>query len=283
MMLYLTGATSSVKKSENVPQTDVSKSLGGYISSSPVPNNALNTLFDAISLKTIKDKQKETICIGLVNGFSQSVKNVSLKIISGKEDVCRFKVAATMADKNLTVEHIPNRYSEPINAEFYDATFNRASVDVEIVKDGISGETLSFDPFDVIADLEEGGTEGTWNAINKAFSKSEIYSVRRLSKTRFRIERKDEKEVSEPLSCSVLATENCELKFLGKFENEKANEVLIAEELKAGDGIGLWVQREVVNYIERTDEELIEDYNAKRKIETTENVEIVISYDFETA
>lgn len=281
-MLYLTGATSSVKKSENVPQTDVSKSLGGYISSSPVPNNALNALFDAISLKTIKDRQKETICIGLVNGFSQNVKNVSLKIISGKDDVCRFKIAATMADKNLTVEHIPNRYSEPINAEFYDATFNRASVDVEIVKDGVSGETLSFAPFDIIADLEEGGIEGTWNAINKAFSKSEIYSIGRLSKTRFRIERKDEKEVSEPLSCSVLATENCELKFLGEFENKKANEVLIAEELKTGGGIGLWIQREVVNYIERTNEELIEDYDAKRKVETTESVEIVISYDFET-
>lgn len=282
MMLYLTGAMSSVKKSENVPQTDVSKSLGGYISSSPVPNNALNALFDAISLKTIKDKQKETICIGLVNEFLQSVNNVSLKIISGKDDICRFKVAAALADKNLTVEHIPNRYSEPINAEFYDATFNRASVDAEIVKGGVSGETLSFEPFDIIADLEDSGTEGTWNAINKAFSKSETYSVKRLSETRFRIERKDEKKISEPLPCSVLATENCELKFLGNFENEKANEVLIAEEFGAGGGIGLWIQREVVNCVEKTDKELIEDYDARRKVETTESVEIVISYDFET-
>ena len=33
-----------MKKSNEVTQTDVMKSLGGYISSSPVPNNMINTI-----------------------------------------------------------------------------------------------------------------------------------------------------------------------------------------------------------------------------------------------
>lgn len=279
MMLYLTGATSSVKKSEDVAQTDISKSLGGYISSSSVPNGSLNGLFDAISLKTIKDKPTETICIGLVNKLTQSVLNVSLKIVSGQEDICRFKVAATLADKNLCVEHIPNRYSVPINAEFYDATFYRASVDVEIVKSAVPGESISFEPFGVIADVETGGYEGTWEAINKAFYNDEIYCVKRLTETKFRIERRDDAKVSEPFPCSILATENAELLFSGNFSNIKDNEVLITEQLKPCEGIGIWIQREVSNFIERSSDDLIKDYDEKKELDKIENVEIVIDYE----
>ena len=51
MMLYLTGATASLNKG-GVAQDDPMKSLGGYISLSPVPNGAINTLFDYISIKS---------------------------------------------------------------------------------------------------------------------------------------------------------------------------------------------------------------------------------------
>ncbi len=279
MMLYLTGATSSVKKSEDVAQTDVSKSLGGYISSSSVPNGSLNVLFDSVSLKTIKDKPKETICIGLVNKFEQSVRNVSLKIVSGQDDICRFKVAAVLADKNLCVEHIPNRYSEPINAEFYDATFYRASVDVEIEESAVVGESISFEPFNVIADVEQGGIEGTWESINKAFSNDETYCVKRLTETKFRIELKDDTKVSEPFYCSILATENAKLSFSGEFSNKKDNEVLITEQLKPCEGIGIWIQREVSNFVERSNEDLLKDYDEKKELEKVENVEVVIDYE----
>lgn len=281
MMLYLTGATSSVKKSEDVAQTDVSKSLGGYISSSSVPNGSLNALFDSVSLKTIKDKPKETICIGLVNKFEQSVRNVSLKIVSGQDDICRFKVAAVLADKNLCVEHIPNRYSEPINAEFYDATFYRASVDVEIDESAVAGESISFEPFNVIADVERGGIEGTWESINKAFYNDETYCVKRLTETRFRIERRDDTKVSKPFSCSILATENAKLSFSGEFSNKKDNEVLITEQLKPCEGIGIWIQREVSNFIERSNDDLLKDYDEKKELEKVENVEVVIDYELD--
>ena len=46
MILYLTGANTSLRKSSEAPQTDTAKSLGGYVSSTPVPSGELNALFD---------------------------------------------------------------------------------------------------------------------------------------------------------------------------------------------------------------------------------------------
>lgn len=277
-MLYLTGATSSVTQSE-VHQDDPMKSLGGYISSSPVPNGALNSLFDLVSMKTIKDKTKETIAIGLVNKFDKAVTDVSAKIVANRKDICRFKIAAVSVDDKFCMEHINNRYAEPMGAEFYDVTFFRASVDVEILHYGISGEEISFEPFDVIATVEESGIEGTYNAIEKAFSNSEIYRVIRLSENTFRVERKDEEALDKPLPCSFIATDEADFKFIGDFKNEENNEVLIADELQPNQAIGIWIQREVSESAEKSNEELIEDYNNGIKSETIEEVELIINYN----
>jgi len=282
MLLFLTGASSSVTKSEDVAQTDISKSLGGYISSTQVPNNAINSLFDLISIHTIKDKPKETVAIGLVNKFDYAVKDVSLKLISDQDNICKFRVAAVMADENLCFEHINNRYAEPSGAEFYDACFYRASVDVEIKKPAIAGESISIEPFNVVADVETAGIEGTWNAINKAFSNSNQYSVKRLTETSFRVESKDENVINEPVTCSYLSTDEAELEFDGKYENKENTELLLTERLEPNGGIGIWLQRQIdESKVEVTDEELVEAYDSKKKIETTEKIELVINYEID--
>lgn len=277
-MLYLTGASSSSKTNE-APQDDVMKSLGGYISSSPVPNAALNTLFDLVSIKTIKEKNKETIAIGLINKFEFSVSDVSLKIVSDQDNICDFRVAATSVDKNNCMEHISNRYAEPINADFYDATFLKGSVDVEIITPGVNGEEIIFDPFDITALVENSGIEGTFNAIDKAFSASEEYQVKRLTEKTFRIECKDDIMIETPFACSFISTENSKFEFSDKFRNIKNGEVILIDKLLPNEAIGIWIQRIVKDVIEKTDEELLQDYNNKRKVETLEEVELVINYN----
>lgn len=277
-MLYLTGASSSSKTNE-APQDDVMKSLGGYISSSPVPNAALNTLFDLVSIKTIKEKNKETIAIGLINKFEFSVSDVSLKIVSDQDNICDFRVAATSVDKNNCMEHISNRYAEPINADFYDATFLKGSVDVEIITPGVNGEEIIFDPFDITALVENSGIEGTFNAIDKAFSASEEYRVKRLTEKTFRIECKDDIMIETPFACSFISTENSKFEFSDKFRNIKNGEVILIDKLLPNEAIGIWIQRIVKDVIEKTDEELLQDYNNKRKVETLEEVELVINYN----
>lgn len=281
MILFLTGASSSLAHSGGTPQDDPMKSLGGYVSNSPVPNGALNSLFDLVSLKSIKDRTKETIAIALINKFNYSVNDITLKLVCGQDNACSFKVAAVSLDENYCMEHINNRYSEPMLAEFYDATFNPASVDVEITRLPIPGEEVDFSPFDVMVEFSESNYDAVIKDIIRAFSKSEEYRVKRLSEKFFRIERTDDKVIVEPFSCSYLSTDNAEFKFSGVFENLSNGEVLLAEKLEPNQGIGIWLQREVLESDEKTNSDMIDAYDKKIVADTVEEVELAINYKVE--
>ena len=123
MILYLTGANTSLRKSSEAPQTDTAKSLGGYVSSTPVPSGELNALFDLISAYTLEKKPRETIAVALINKLTQSIKDVTLKIVVEKDNIATFKVAAVALSESLSMEHIANRYAEPMAAEFHKVDF----------------------------------------------------------------------------------------------------------------------------------------------------------------
>lgn len=282
MMIYLTGANTSLAKSSEAAQTDPAKSLGGYISSTPVPNGELNVLFDLISSFTLEKKKKETIALALVNKLDQAVNNVTLKVVVGNENLATFRVAAVKPDSSLAMEHIANRYAEPLAADFYSADFQRASVDIEITNPASAGEEIALYPFNVIVGVEESGIEGTWNAFENTFSNDETYDVVRISENRFRVLRKDESVLPEPLTCSYVSTEGFSCNFLGKFTNGAVGEVTIIDEdsqLNPGEAIGLWIQRDLKKYKYPTNQQLIEDYKNKVIKETIETAELVISYN----
>ena len=278
MMLYLTGAASSLSNSADAPQTDVSKSLGGYISSSMVPNGNVNVLFDLISLNTLKNKPKETLALGLVNKFSEAVTNLKICIATRPDYIGKFKIAATAVSPTYMMEHIENRYAEPIQAEFHNVDFIRASVRGRISVPGVKGETLYFEPFDVTAEITEDGKDATMNAIVAAFSASLSYSMRKISNTEFEIISKDNNVVAEPLSCSVLSTEGCVIEFDGQYKNGADNTASLADKLEPGEAIGIWIQREVVPK-SVSNEEMIRMYESGAKLEQLEEIELCINYD----
>lgn len=278
MMLFLTGASSSLASSGGTPQDDPMKSLGGYVSNTLVPNGTLNTLFDLISLKSIKNKTKETIAIALINKFDSIVTDVKLKIVSGQNNICTFKVAAVKLDDNYCMEYINNRYNQPMLAEFHDVTFNPASVDVEIKKLPVPGEEVFFEPFDVMVQFNESTYNHVFDEIKKAFIKDNKYSVKRLNENSFRIEKNDD-SVVESFKCSYMSSDDCEFIFKGLFQHINNNEVLISKKIKPNGGIGLWIQREISNIAEKSDSEMIDDYNNKVPKETIEEIELVIDYN----
>ena len=281
MMLYLTGAATSLASSSEAPQTDPLKSLGGYISSSQVPNGALNTLFDLISLQTLKEKPIETIAIGLINRFDKNVKDVKIKVQTDKYNTASFKIACVAVGDNFCMEHINNRYEQPINAEFVDADFNRGAVEVEITQPGVAGEEIVFLDFDVTAEISEGTLDGTWNAIKKAFARSNDYEVKRLTSKTFRIVSKDDNVVSEPFVPEVVASDNAVLTFDGGFKNEKNNEAFVIETLEPNQAIGIWVQRDISNYEAPTNEQIVKDYDEGKVLDKVEEVALIINYDID--
>ena len=71
--------------------------LLGYISSTPVPNAALNVLFDLLSAYTLEKKTKRNYRNGLINQFDYPVKDVELKIVANDGDEAAFKVAGSFS------------------------------------------------------------------------------------------------------------------------------------------------------------------------------------------
>lgn len=280
MLLYLTGASTSLVKSEDNPQTDASKSLGGYISSTPAPNAALNSLFDMISSYTLEKRQKETIALGLINQLETAVKNVELKIVTDVDNVAIFKVAAVAVNSdNYRMESISSRYQEPMAAEFHDASFYRACVDLEVTQYAGKDEEIALYPFGISFVVQEEGWEGTWKAFEEAFSNDETYEIRRISERTYRIGRRDDTLLETPLKCFYITTEGFNAEFLGELSNKADNTVLISEQLEPKEAIGLWIQRDIKDASIPSNEQLLEDYKHHVIKETVEDVEIVISYD----
>lgn len=279
MMIYLTGASASLAKSADNPQSDVNRSLGGYISSTPVPNAAINSLFDLISSYTLEKRQKETIAIGLINQLDKAVKDVELKVVTDPDNEATFKIAAVSVGSNYLMEQIANRYQEPMSAEFYDASFYRAAVDIEITQYASEGEEIALYPFNVVVEVLKTGIEGTWEAFEEAFSNDETYMVKRITENKFRIERRDETVLPVPLDCSYLSSENFTVEFLGKFENKADNSVLIKETFNPKEAVGIWIQRQPKKNKYASNEELINEYLQKQIREDLEEVELIISYN----
>lgn len=275
--LYLTGAQGSIAKSAEQPQPDPTKSLGGFVSSTLVPNNSINSLFDIVSQLTIEKRLPETIAIGLINGDSD-ITDIELKIITDNHYQCDFMIAAVGLDESFCMEHISSRYQEPLNATFHDATFYRAFVELEVKKSASVGEVINLQPFDVFVEVSESGIEGTWKAFEEAFSDDVNYCVKRISEKVFRIENRAENVVVEPITCSYINSGNFEAEFLGKYENVKSNSVSLGN-LEKGKGIGLWLQRKIKKTAYKTNEELIEMYKKKEEVQKIEKPEIIISYN----
>lgn len=287
MILFLTGAPSSLKKSDVAPQPDPQRSLGGYVSSSPVPNAALNELFDLVSTGMLNDRPVETIAIGLVNQLDKPVTDVRLSIVVSQKPICSWRVAATALSEDMRMESIPNRYAEPIGAEFYDATFQRACVDLEVVGEPLKDDQFLILPLALTVDVRENGLKGFWNGLKAACRQSAQYECERVSETVFRISYANETIAPEEgIECHVVKDSAADIRFLGKFINGATGEVLLIDadaqpkqKIVPGDGIGLWLQRFVSSDWEApTDEELIEIKKRGEILQKSEKAEIIITY-----
>lgn len=62
----------------NNQQTKISDSLGGYKSSTPVPNDTFSNLFDEISLNLASNPREQYIALILKNEGTETFKNVEL-------------------------------------------------------------------------------------------------------------------------------------------------------------------------------------------------------------
>ena len=278
MMFYLTGASSSLAKSKEAPQPDTAKSLGGYVSSSLVPNGELNSLFDLISTYTLDKHRDEYVAIGIINQYGGTIRDVKLSIVTDPDAICKFDIAAVKLDSNFAMEYIPNRYTQPINAQFYNADFIRAYTDIKILQAASPNEEIMLYPFGVLVETDEDchNINDTYRCFQKAFEYNDEYVVSRVSETVFRITRQDNTIIDQ--SCSYLASGAFKAEFKRNLQNGVTRSVVLIDELESGKGIGLWIRRRMNNYKYNSNEQLVKQYLERYIPEQVEQVELYIEY-----
>jgi len=116
MKLYYT-TTAKV----DAPQQKPTQSLGGFKSSSPIPNSAFGNLFPDISLLTIEKKLPEYIGLILINERPNPVSEVKIWINNAVENICNYKIAVVELNSRNEFETLPSGNSKPLFAEFYTA------------------------------------------------------------------------------------------------------------------------------------------------------------------
>lgn len=118
MRLFFTGASKG-----DEPQPSPSLSLGGYVSSSPLPNGAINNLFGSISQYGKELKSKEVRAIVLKNE-TLAITNPTLFYDNvSEEPITNYRFAfVTLAEDECGwyMERISQGDSLPINATFID-------------------------------------------------------------------------------------------------------------------------------------------------------------------
>lgn len=112
----------TVSSEENKTQKDPLLSLGGFRSSSMVPNDAFNALFGDISEYSIQKGLPEYIGLILQNTFNTAVENISLWIPKSKTRYCKFRLAVVELLPTNEMETISTINSKPLQAEFYECS-----------------------------------------------------------------------------------------------------------------------------------------------------------------
>lgn len=116
------------------PQLDSLKSLGGFISSSEVPNDFLNNVFGGLSQMTIQQNKAEIRVIALQNKTGAAISGVSVHFVypvddatptPNKTNLAEFLIGYKSPTANdcgdLSTEQIANIYASPYSVPLVSA------------------------------------------------------------------------------------------------------------------------------------------------------------------
>lgn len=120
MQLYYTGALTYLGE-----QLKSELSLGGFVSSSLVPNGKLEAIFPEISLYTIDKNDIEVRAIVLKNESTFVVNNIRLWFVYPTNSYSKLEVSAVNLSQDSNggyyMEKVLDTHSLPYYAEFYEA------------------------------------------------------------------------------------------------------------------------------------------------------------------
>jgi hypothetical protein len=138
MKIYYTGATKA-----NQPQQQTNLSLGGYASSTQVPNNQLSAMFPTESYQGLRQSQ-DFICVAL--RIEQDM-NLKVGILKNNVSEYNFEIGFSSFNDDLMTVSTIDRFSEPFDVSFQE----------EIMLDENDATNTAF-----LEDLRTGTYIGFW-------------------------------------------------------------------------------------------------------------------------
>lgn len=144
MKLLFSGATNF-----KVPQTEANKSLGGFMSSSSVPNGKINALFSDISGYDLKEKNSNTIAIFFYNDGTTDINNLSLEMIYQNKlgvpvNYADFEFSITEMSATGSIELIGSIFEEPFYANWFTPESRYEDCRIELKTPGNVGDDFSI-------------------------------------------------------------------------------------------------------------------------------------------
>lgn len=242
MKLLLSGATNYM-----VEQNDVNKSLGGFMSSTRVPNGRLNSLFTELSNYDIKQKIKTTLAIFLYNDTDKIIENITMECLYQQKfgkylNLSDFEFSISEPTENGAIELIGSSMEEPFYSDFFECESNYENCILEVKTPGNIGDIFSmYGHTQVIS----GNTLSNFqNDIIKLLTERTPYTVEKVDDTKIFIRSNalgtitNEKSNFNTNGYASLVSDN-------KLKNGKDGLTLISESLEPGKSIGIWIKRTI--------------------------------------
>lgn len=254
MQLFFTGA--DVYQGS---QKDPENSLGGFVASTPIPNNRVNGLFTEVSSYAQANELSEIIGIALINTTSSDKANVKLtqiysNLFDKDNNQCTFQWAAVTLVNNQKMERIESNLGEPFYGDFFDITSRKADGVLKITSGAEEGDIVTVlgnttDP------IMGGSIENVVDAIILEFIGNTSYTVLKKSATEVYFQRNTIGTNTDPIVLTSMSVTAVNTAFSNGFDGT----VLLATSLPVNSGLGLWIKRTVKKKVIETSDELLAD------------------------
>lgn len=236
MIIYFSGAKNYLSD-----QRDVNQSLGGYMSSTPIPNGRLNSLFDDLS-EYKKSNCKQVLAVFLHNDSNVDITNLTIEnfyqhLFGEKINLCDFEFSVIKPTDEGYIELIGNKNEEPFYVDWFSCESKKEICKFKITTPGNIGEQISILGNTTI--LEQISTEHSTEKIYQAAKLNTDFIVER-NQFEIIITRKSKEILNDDVQFSTnglmtITNQN--------FSNGLNGKVLIADILEKQKSLGLWIKR----------------------------------------
>jgi hypothetical protein len=249
MKLYYSGATTL-----NTPQTDVNKSLGGFMSSSEVPNGRLNNIFNDISSVSRQYAYNEIKGIFLKNTTGSTVNNVLLYTVPKSELGFTMEVAAATAISGKMEQIIVSR-DLPLYGDFHNTDSAYAKSLCTITGALAPSSNVVIEGRVVTVDTNNNNDLFIANAI-AVFSTDTTLEIVKVSSTQFYIKYRNIGNFTTTPNLFSTGNVISRTAYSGGIDNS----ALVSNSMANNDILALWFKKTIIPKTTDTDDELYTEF-----------------------